>query len=113
LLLGDTSAGRLLMTRVIVLGSIVAIGGGALLGLTLAYQLIPLTVLAVLLGLAGTFAVIRTTPEPAPVLREPVTLGGPLARPADNEDEESATEPVPAPVQHFPVPVVAAVPDAA
>jgi membrane protein implicated in regulation of membrane protease activity len=104
------------MTRVLVLGSIVAVGGGALLGLTLAYQLVPLAVLAVLLGLAGTFAVARVTPEPAPQLRVPVTLGGPLARPVDEdteEDEESAAEPEPAPVQQLPVPVVAAVPDAA
>jgi hypothetical protein len=114
LLLGDTLAGRLLMTRVLVLGSIVAVGCGVLLGLTLAYQLVPLTVLAVLLGLAGTFAVVRATPEPAPLLRAPVTLGGPLARPVEEEeDEESAAEPVQAPVQQLPVPVVASVPDAA
>jgi hypothetical protein len=112
MLLGDTLAGRLLMTRVLVLGSIVAVGSGVLLGLTLAYQLAPLTVLVVLLGLAGTIAVARATPEPAPVLRAPVTLGGPLARPVD-EDEEPAAEPVPAPVQQLPVPVVAEVPDAA
>jgi membrane protein implicated in regulation of membrane protease activity len=116
LLLGDALAGRLLMTRVLVLGSIVAVGCGALLGITLAYQLVPLAVLVVLLGLAGTFAVARATPEPAPALRAPVTLGGPLARPVEeeeDEDEESAAEPVPAPVQQLPVPVVAAVPDAA
>jgi len=96
------------MTRVLVLGSIVAVGCGVLLGLTLAYQLVPLTVLAVLLGLSGTFAVARATPEPAPQLRAPVTLGGPLARPVE-EDEEL----VPAPVQQLPVPVAASVPDAA
>lgn len=103
------------MTRVLVMGSIVAVVCGALLGLTLAYQLLPLAVLAVLLGLAGTFVVARATPEPAPALRAPVTLGGPLARPAENEDEdeEPAGEPVQAPVQQLPVPVVAAVPDAA
>jgi hypothetical protein len=112
LLLGDTLAGRLLMTRVLVLGSIVAVAGGVLLGLALAYQLVPLTVLAVLLGLAGTLAVVRATPEPAAETRAPVTLGGPLARPT-GEDEEPAAEPVPAPVQQLPVPVVAAVPDAA
>ncbi|WP_129782843.1 hypothetical protein [Promicromonospora panici] len=100
------------MTRVLVLGSIVAVGSGVLLGFTLAYQLIPLTVLAALLGLAGTFLVARATPEPVPELRVPVTLGGPLARPVE-EDEESAAEPVPAPVQQLPVPVVASVPDAA
>jgi hypothetical protein len=99
------------MTRVIVLGSIVAVGSGVFLGLTLAYQLVPLTVLAVLVGLAGTFAVMRVTPEPAPVLVAPVTLGGPLARPVVDE-EEPFTEPVAAPVQ-FPVPLVSAVPDAA
>jgi hypothetical protein len=104
------------MTRVLILGSIVAVGSGVLLGLTLAYQLVPLTVLAVLLGVAGTFAVIRVTPEPAPQLRTSVTLGGPLARPVEedqSEDGEPAAEPVPAPVQQLPVPVVAAVPDAA
>ncbi len=105
------------MARVIVLGSIAAVGGGALLGITLAYQLVPLAVLAALLGLAGTFAAVRATPEPAPaLLRAPVTLGGALARPVANEEEEeeSATEPVvPAPVQQLPVPTVAAVPDAA
>lgn len=100
------------MTRVTVLGSIVGVGGGALLGTALAYQLLPLSMLAVLLGLAGTLAVMRATPEPAPLLGAPVTLGGPLARPVEDE-EESATEPVPAPVQQLPVPVVAAVPDAA
>jgi hypothetical protein len=113
LLLGDTLAGRLLMTRVLVLGSIVAVGSGVLLGITLAYQLIPLMVLAVLLGLAGTLVVIRVTPEPAPQLGAPVTLGGPLARPVEDEDEESAPEPVQAPVQQLPVPAVASVPDAA
>jgi hypothetical protein len=105
------------MTRVLTLGSIVAVGCGVLLGLALAYQLVPLTVLAVLLGLAGTFAVVRATPAPAQDLRDPVTLGGPLARPAEEEDEdtdeEAAAEPVPAPVQQLPVPVVASVPDAA
>lgn len=102
------------MTRVLTLGSIVAVGCGALLGIALAYQLVPLTVLAVLLGLAGTFAVVRATPEPAQELRASVTLGGPLARPAeDDADEESAAEPAPAPVQQLPAPVVAAVPDAA
>lgn len=102
------------MTRALVLGSIVAVGCGTLLGLTLAYQLVPLAVLVGLLGLAGTFVVMRATPEPAPQLRAPVTLGGPLARPVDDDnDEESAAEPVPAPVQQLPVPVVAAVPDAA
>ena len=104
------------MTRVIVLGSIAAVGGGVLLGITLAYQLVPLAVLAALLGLAGTFAAVRATPEPEPaLLRAPVTLGGPLARPVeDDEEEEFAPElAVPAPVQQLPVPVVAAVPDAA
>ncbi|MCP2263438.1 hypothetical protein ACFQHV_22710 [Promicromonospora thailandica] len=103
------------MTRVLVLGSIVAVGCGALLGVALAYQLVPFTVLAVLLGLVGTVVVARATPEPAPVLRAPVTLGGPLARPSEDEheDEETAAEPVQAPVQQLPVPVVAAVPDAA
>lgn len=104
------------MTRVLILGSIVAVGCGALLGLALAYQLVPLTVLAVLLGLAGTFVAVRATPEPAPQLRASVTLGGPLARPAEDdvdEDGEPAAEPLPAPVQQLPVPVVAAVPDAA
>ena len=99
------------MTRVLVLGFIVAVGCGALLGFTVAYQLVPLTVLAVLLGLAGIFLVVRATPEPVAEPRAPVTLGGPLARPAENE--ESADEPVPAPVQQLPASVVAAVPDAA
>lgn len=98
------------MTRVLVLGSIVAVGCGTLLGLALAYQLVPLVVLAVLLGLAGTFAVVRATPEPVPGSRAPVTLGGALTRPAE-EDEEPAEAAVPAPVQQLPV--VAAVPDAA
>jgi hypothetical protein len=111
LLLGDTLAGRLLMTRVLVLGSIVAVGSGVLLGFTVAYQLVPLTVLAVLLGLAGILATVRATPEPATEQGAPVTLGGPLARTVD--DEEADDEPVPAPVQQLPVPVVAAVPDAA
>lgn len=107
------------MTRVLALGSIVAVACGALLGFTVAYQLVPLAVLAALLGLVGTFVVVRATPEPAPALDAPVTLGGSLARPVadledvDTEDEESADEPVPAPVQQLPVPVVAAVPDAA
>ncbi|MEU4363858.1 hypothetical protein [Promicromonospora sp. NPDC023987] len=99
------------MTRVLVLGSIIAVGCGALLGFTVAYQLVPLTVLAALLGLAGILLVVRAIPVPTGEPDAPVTLGGPLARPA--EDEESADEPVPAPVQQLPVPVVAAVPDAA
>ncbi|MFC8799967.1 hypothetical protein ACFT2C_19705 [Promicromonospora sp. NPDC057138] len=101
------------MTRVLVVGSIVAVGCGALLGLALAYQFLPLTVLAILLGLAGTLAVARATPEPAPQLRAPITLSGPLAFPVVEEDEESAAEPIPAPVQQLPVPAVAVVPDAA
>lgn len=102
------------MTRVLVLGSIVTVGCGVLLGFTVAYQLVPLTVLAVLLGLAGTLVVVRATPEPVAALDAPVTLGGSLARSVtDDEDEESADEPVSTPVQQLPVPVVAAVPDAA
>jgi hypothetical protein len=111
LLLGDTLAGRLLMTRVLVRGSAVAVGCGALLGFTVAYQLVPLAVLAALLGLAGTFFAVRATPEPTTEPGDPVTLGGPLARSA--EDEESTNEPLQVPVQQLPVPVVAAVPDAA
>lgn len=99
------------MTRVLVLGSVVAVGGGALLGFTVAYQLAPLTVLAVLLGLAGIFAVLRAIPAPVTGLDVPVTLGGPLARPVENE--EPADEAGSTPVQQLPVPVVAAVPDAA
>ncbi|MEU4384787.1 hypothetical protein [Promicromonospora sp. NPDC023805] len=100
------------MTRVLVRGSAVAVGCGALLGFTVAYQLVPLAVLAALLGLAGTFFAVRATPEPATDPGAPVTLGGPLARAAD-DDEESTSEPVQVPVQQLPVPVVAAVPDAA
>jgi hypothetical protein len=99
------------MTRVIVLGSSVAVGGGLLLGVTLAYQLVPLAVLAALLGLAGIFVVVRAVPEPAPAMNAPITLGGSLARPADIEEPDTESEPVP--VQQLPVPVVAAVPDAA
>ena len=99
------------MTRVIILGSSVAVGGGAFLGITLAYQLVPLAVLAALLGLAGTFVVVRAIPEPAPAMGAPIILGGPLARPADNEEPDTESEPVR--VQQLPVPVVAAVPDAA
>ena len=51
------------------------------------------------------------TPEPTTEPGDPVTLDGPLARAAD--DEESVNEPVQPPVQQLPVPVVAAVPDAA
>jgi len=99
------------MTRVLVRGSAVAVGCGALLGFTVAYELVALAVLAALLGLAGTFFAVRATPEPATEQGDPVTLGGPLARAAD--DEESTNEPVQVPVQQLPVPVVAAVPDAA
>lgn len=98
------------MARVLVLGSIVAVSDGALLGLALAYQLLPLAAIAVLVGLAGALAVARATPEPRPELRAPVTLGGPLARPADNEQDD---ESIAASVQHLPVPVVASVRDAA
>ncbi|GGM09649.1 hypothetical protein ACFQBY_08890 [Promicromonospora citrea] len=102
------------MTRVLVMGSTVAVTCGVLLGFALAHQLVPLVVLAALLGLAGTVLVARSTPEPAPAAFAPVTLGGPLARPAEDEveDEEAAAEPVGTPVQQLPVPV-AAVPDAA
>ncbi|MFD6445493.1 hypothetical protein ACFWEJ_10325 [Promicromonospora sp. NPDC060204] len=79
--------------------------------MTLAYQLVPLAVLAALLGLAGTFVVVRAIPEPAPATDGPITLGGPLARPVDTEEPDAEAEPVP--VQQLPVPVVAAVPDAA
>lgn len=101
------------MTRVLVLGSIIAVVCGALLGFTAAYQLAPLAVLAALLGLAGTLLVVRAIPEPAAEPGAPVTLGGPLARPVEDEDEEPVDEPLPAPVQQLPVPTVAAVPDAA
>ncbi|MEV0950077.1 hypothetical protein [Promicromonospora sp. NPDC050249] len=100
------------MTRVLVRGSAVAVGCGALLGFTVAYQLVPLAVLAALLGLAGTFFAVRATPEPTTEPGAPVTLGGPLARGAD-DDEETTSEPAQVPVQQLPVPVVAAVPDAA
>jgi len=103
------------MTRVLVMGSTVAVTCGVLLGFALAHELVPLVVLAALLGLAGTVLVARATPEPAPAAFAPVTLGGPLARPAEDgeaEDEEAAAEPVEAPVQQLPVPV-AVVPDAA
>ena len=100
------------MTRILVFGSIVAVGGGGLLGYALAYQLVPLTVLASLIGLAGTFVVVRAVPEPAPDLRAPVTLSGHLVRPVE-DDEESAVEPVQASVQRLPGPPVASVPDAA
>lgn len=100
------------MTRVLVRGSAVAVGCGVLLGFTVAYQLVPLAVLTALLGLAGTFFAVRATPGPATEPGDPVTLNGPLARAAD-DDEESAGEPVPAPAEQLSVPVVAAVPDAA
>jgi hypothetical protein len=87
------------------------VGCGVLLGFTVAYQLVPLAVLAALLGLAGTFVAVRALPEPATEAGAPVTLGGSLARPG--EDEEPAEEPAATPVQQLPVPVVAAVPDAA
>lgn len=99
------------MTRVLVRGSAVAVGCGVLLGFTVAYQLVPLAVLAVLLGLAGTFFAVRATPGPAAEPGDPVTLSGQLAPPGD--DEESASEPVQAPVEQLSVPVVASVPDAA
>ncbi|GAB2463942.1 hypothetical protein GCM10027063_01580 [Promicromonospora xylanilytica] len=99
------------MTRVLILGSIIAVVCGALLGFTVAYQLTPLAVLAALLGLAGTLLVVRAIPEPTAEPGAPVTLGGPLARPV--EDDEPVDEPLPAPVQQLPVPTVAAVPDAA
>lgn len=99
------------MTRVITLGSAVAVGGGAFLGITLAYQLVPLAVLAALVGLAGIFVVVRAIPEPAPVTDAPIILSGPLARPAITEESDTESEPVP--VQQLPVPVVAVVPDAA
>jgi hypothetical protein len=99
------------MTRVLVRGSAVAIGCGALLGFAVAYQLVLLTVLAALLGLAGTFVAVRATPGPATEPGDPVTLSGPIARAAD--DEESASEPVRDPAEQLSVPVVAAVPDAA
>lgn len=99
------------MTRILVLGSIVAVGGGGLLGFALAYQVVPLTVLAVLIGLAGTFVVVRAVPEPTPDVRVPVTLSGHLVRPV--KEEPQVVQPIQAAVQQLPASTVASVADAA
>lgn len=105
------------MTRVLVLGATVAVGGGLLVGTTLAYGLTLYAILAIVLALTGAAAVAFLTPdedlEPAPVI-----LTGPLARPvADDEEQAMAEEPaapevVAEPVK-LPVPKPSATPAAA
>ncbi|RPF23210.1 hypothetical protein [Myceligenerans xiligouense] len=75
------------MTRVLALGTIVAIGCGALLGLTLAYGQWMLAIGALILGVGGATVVALTVPEPTPAAA-PVTLGGPVVRPTIELDDE-------------------------
>lgn len=85
------------MTRVITLGTFVAFGCGALLGLTLAYGQWMLAIGALILGVGGATAVALAAPEPSPPLA-PVTLGGPVVRPTIEVDDDAAgPEPAGAP----------------
>ncbi|WP_125772900.1 hypothetical protein [Antribacter gilvus] len=100
------------MTRVLVLGAIVAVSGGALVGVTLALGPALLAVLAILLALGGATAVAFIVPEPTETA-ETVTLSGPLVREvaAKEPEPEAAPEPLRAPTS-LPAPQ-AAVPSAA
>ncbi|GAB3158915.1 hypothetical protein GCM10027059_04410 [Myceligenerans halotolerans] len=84
------------MTRVLALGTIVAIGCGALLGLTLAYGQWMLAIGALILGVGGAAVVALIAPEPTPAIA-PVTLSGPVVRPTIELDDESDDELVAAP----------------
>ncbi|MBE1874402.1 hypothetical protein [Myceligenerans pegani] len=76
------------MTRVFALGTIVAIGCGVLLGLTLAYGQWMLAIGALILGVGGATVVALAAPEPEPAMA-PVTLGGPVVRPTIELDDEA------------------------
>lgn len=91
------------MTRVLVLGTIVAIACGALLGATIAYEQWIFAMGALILGVGGASVVALASPEPV-TTAAPVILGGPVVNPtvelADEVDEpepEPAVEPRPAP----------------
>lgn len=87
------------MSRVLVLGMCIAIGCGALLGITLAYEQWVFAMGALILGVGSASVVALASPEPVPAVM-PVTLGGPVVRPTielDDELEETEPEPADAP----------------
>ncbi|MBO0609677.1 hypothetical protein [Myceligenerans salitolerans] len=94
------------MTRVLALGTIVAIGCGVLLGLTLAYGQWMLAAGALLLGVGGATVVALTVPEPAPTIA-PVTLSGPVVRPTVELEDEFDELDTPAATDETPVPAPA------
>ncbi|GAB4086993.1 hypothetical protein GCM10028784_36230 [Myceligenerans cantabricum] len=75
------------MTRVLILGALVAIVCGALLGFTLAYGQWMFSIGALILGIGGATVVALAAPEPEPALA-PVTLAGPVVRPIIELDDE-------------------------
>lgn len=93
------------MSRVLVLGICVAIGCGALLGVTLAYGHWMFAMVALVLGVGSASVVALASPEPARTAM-PVTLGGPVVCPTielEAEPDDADPQPVPAPVTR-PVP---------
>jgi hypothetical protein len=79
------------MRRVWLTGGAVAVGDGALLGTSAALGWTAVTVLAVLVGIAGALRVALVVPPPRPAARPAtVTLGVPM--------RDSVEEPAPVPL---------------
>lgn len=80
------------MRRVLLAGSIVAVGDGVLLGTTIALGWTALTVVAVVLGAAGVAVAMAVTPPArAPARGATVTLGLPLREVAPREAAQEVT----------------------
>ncbi|WP_402373581.1 hypothetical protein [Isoptericola rhizosphaerae] len=76
------------MRRVLLAGSVVAVGDGLLLGSAMAFGWTMVALLAITVGAAGTLGVAMMTPPPrAPARPATVTLGLPL-REVTTEDAE-------------------------
>ncbi|MBL0887619.1 hypothetical protein [Myceligenerans indicum] len=76
------------MTRVLALGTIVAIGCGMLLGLALAYGQWMFAVGILILGVGSATVVALAAPEPTPTMA-PIILSGPVVRPTIELDDAS------------------------
>ncbi|GAA1865578.1 hypothetical protein [Myceligenerans crystallogenes] len=103
------------MIRVLVLGTIVAIGCGVLLGATVAYEQWVFAMGALILGVGGASVVALAGTEPVPAVA-PVILSGPVVSPTveleeDPEAPDPETEPDTAPTRE-PAPVLRLNPNA-